>query len=50
MVIIIGSFNIRGLGSQIKKCKTRELKHHINFLSIHDVKLVEANRSMCHFF
>jgi exonuclease III len=49
--MIIGSFNIRRLGSRIKKRKVREFvsSNHLDFLLIEETKLSTVSEGLCHY-
>jgi mannosylglycoprotein endo-beta-mannosidase len=48
--MIVGSFNIRGLGSRVKKRKIRDLirVENIDFLALQETKLEGISGSLCH--
>jgi exonuclease III len=47
--MIVGTFNIRGLGSRVKKRKVRELisSEKLDFLALQETKLVGVSDSLC---
>jgi hypothetical protein len=47
--MIVGSFNVRGLGSRVKRRKTRELivSEKIDFLALQETKLEGVSGSLC---
>jgi len=49
--MIIGSFNVCGLGGRIKKRKVREFvsSNHLDFLLIQETKLCLVSEVLCHY-
>jgi hypothetical protein len=48
--LIISSFNIRGLGGRVKRCKVKEFvnKEKVDFLALQDTKLETVADSLCY--